>query len=216
MLLCTSFFERQADVRLRRIYKGKHPTRSALFDGIRWPLGLLHHARRALPLGTLGGTAGVLVRWMVLPVLLSVVMVALLSVSQFPAFFSSVPTLVATFDGSDGSLDSEHEEESVEVRLPLALMPSRFNRCVHGPTLQGADLMAFGRGVTAQTTPSPVPANVSTMFRKPVVVLRLNASQSQRMFSPATLCGGAAGVEPCKLPGCGSRDSAMRDLRRRR
>ena len=52
---CSSFLERKADVRLRRMYGG-HPTRAALFDGILWPLCLAHHARRALSHGAHGVT----------------------------------------------------------------------------------------------------------------------------------------------------------------
>ena len=54
LLQCTSFLERQAEVRVRRIYKGQHLTPSTLFDGIPWPLRPPHHARRALPRGMHG------------------------------------------------------------------------------------------------------------------------------------------------------------------
>ena len=49
MLQCWGDLKRQADVRLRRTYRERHPTRSALLGGIPWLLGLLHHGRCALP-----------------------------------------------------------------------------------------------------------------------------------------------------------------------
>ena len=76
---CFSALERQADDRLRRTDKGRHPTRAALLDGIPWP----RHSRRAPAHGTHGRIALVL-------------------------------TLVAMFDESDGSLESEQDKDSIE------------------------------------------------------------------------------------------------------
>ena len=76
------------------------------------PRGLLAFltTRRARLIGTHGGSAGSAARWMVVtsPVMMSSGLVTQASVAKFPV------KLVAKFDETDGSLDSEHEEECFE------------------------------------------------------------------------------------------------------
>ena len=108
LVQCTSFLERQADVRFRRIYNGKHRTRSALLDRIPWPLGLSHRARRARPQGAPGGTDGVVGTKMVVSVLWSVGMVALAPVSQFPALFPQSPLWLQSLTSQTDRATASH------------------------------------------------------------------------------------------------------------
>ena len=100
----TSFLKRQAHVRLRRIYNGKHPTRSSGLSASPTTFGAHAHSVRTVV------RLSLLVWWMVLTTLVLAFMLE--SRAVLPTF--SVPTSVAKFDESDGSFVNEHDEESSE------------------------------------------------------------------------------------------------------
>ena len=143
---------RQADVRLRRIYTWKHPTRSALVDGIPLPLGLSHHARRAAAWFARccwcgGWCERLLSCW-------SHSSWCQMSSFQRSSFCSHLVCESLTILMTRSTASMKRRVWNVGCAKP------QLRRSTRGSTLPGADKLsahfrATGRGTPAKTTPTP-------------------------------------------------------------
>ena len=135
------------------------------------PLGFLHHARHARPLGAQGGTADVAgtVDGARSPsFLVTVVSFVLTSCAPLPAQFLQFPPWSQKFDESDGSLECKTRNVS-NVGTTSTLAFDAKPRCLQqarfaGPTLQADGTLQQERQVSFCPNNDPVPTT-SPLFR---------------------------------------------------